>query len=274
MYRLAPALPGICGRVLRESTDRENAAIVIWKFWVALSPVGDRLADTPTQLRLVWGGLRVVRDYGRMTRDELWRSIDAERRALIEQLEPLSTIGWAKPSLCSGLTVREVLAHMTVCGAVSAPRWFLGVLRARFDFDKQVHDRLREQLGTDQQDTLARFRSTLGSRTSPPLPVVALLGEMVVHGEDIRRPLGLTRAYPQPTLDALLSYYAGTDQVVIAKKRVAGLRLEATDSGITVGHGEPVRGTSIALIMAMTGRQAYCAELSGPGVSVLKDRCL
>lgn len=35
-----------CGRVLRESTGRGSAAIVIWKFWVALSPVGDRLTGT------------------------------------------------------------------------------------------------------------------------------------------------------------------------------------------------------------------------------------
>lgn len=208
-----------------------------------------------------------------MRRDALWRSIDAERQALVEQLDPLDRTAWSTPSLCAGLSVREVLAHMTVSGAVSAPRWFLGVLRARFDFDKQVDDRLREQLGSDERDTLARFRSTLGSRTSPPLPAVALLGEMVVHGEDIRRPLGLSRAYPRPTLDALLSYYAGTDQVVIAKRRVVGLRLEATDSGITIGHGEPVRGTSLALIMAMTGRLPYCAELAGPGASVLADRC-
>ena len=113
---------------------------------------------------------------------------------------------------------------------------------------------------------------TVGSRTSPPLPALALLGEMVVHGEDIRRPLGLERDYPQSTLDALVRYYAGTDQVVIAKKRIQGLRLEAADSDVRVGWGELVRGSSLALIMAMTGRGAYCAELSGSGASVLAQR--
>lgn len=39
----APITGHFCGRVLRESTDPANAAIVIWKFWVALSPVEDRL---------------------------------------------------------------------------------------------------------------------------------------------------------------------------------------------------------------------------------------
>ncbi|GGF03270.1 maleylpyruvate isomerase family mycothiol-dependent enzyme [Mycetocola zhadangensis] len=208
----------------------------------------------------------------RTKRQLVWRRIEEERAVLADNLESLSPAQWAVPSLCTGLSVREVLAHLTVSGTVSGPQWFLGVLRARFDFDQQVVDRLQEQLGSSPSETLNRFRRTVGSRTSPPLPAIALLGEMVVHGEDIRRPLGLVRDYPRPVLDALLRYYAGTDQVVIAKKRIDGLRLEADDSDVTVGHGQPVRGSSVALIMAMTGRGAYCADLSGAGVPVLAGR--
>jgi hypothetical protein len=104
------------------------------------------------------------------------------------------------------------------------------------------------------------------------LPQLALLGEMVVHGEDIRRPLGLVRDYPRETLTSLVRYYAGSDLVVLARKRVRGLRLEADDSDIAVGTGEVVCGSTLALIMAMTGRGVYCAELSGPGASVLLAR--
>jgi uncharacterized protein (TIGR03083 family) len=208
-----------------------------------------------------------------MKREELWRSIDGERGALADELQTLDLPGWSTASLCEGLSVREVLAHMTVSGAVSGPQWLRGVLRARFDFDRQVADRLREQLGSSPEDTLAKFRGTIGSRVSPPLPVAALLGEMVVHGEDIRRPLGLRRDYPQPVLDLLLRYYASSDMVVVAKKRIRGLSLESTDSGVTVGNGESVRGSSVALVMAMTGRRVYCDELSGTGARVLADRC-
>jgi uncharacterized protein (TIGR03083 family) len=205
-------------------------------------------------------------------RNMAWKSIDVEREARATQLADLDESRWRTPSLCAGLTVREVLAHLTVSGAVSGPRWFAGVVRAGFDFDKQVDDRLREQLGATAEETLSRFRATIGSRTSPPLPRLAVLGEIVVHGEDIRRPLGLVRDYPAATLSALLRYYAGTDQVVIAKKRVRGLRLEAADTGVTIGEGDAVRGRSLALIMAMTGRGAYCAELSGSGVPELAAR--
>ncbi|WP_246165403.1 maleylpyruvate isomerase family mycothiol-dependent enzyme [Arthrobacter yangruifuii] len=202
----------------------------------------------------------------------VWPSIDVERQALADDLAQVDEPLWSVPSLCVGLSVREVLAHLTVSGAVSGPRWFAGVLRARFDFDKQVDDRLREQLGASPAETLSRFRATIGSRTSPPLPRLALLGETVVHGEDIRRPLGLIRDYPAITLSSLLRYFAGTDQIVIARKRVRGLRLEAFDTGVTLGEGDVVRGSTLALIMAMTGRDAYYAELTGAGVAELSAR--
>jgi uncharacterized protein (TIGR03083 family) len=207
-----------------------------------------------------------------MRTHHLWPDIDAERSALADQLADLTDEQWATPSLCTGLSVREVVAHLTVSGALSGPRWLAGVLRARFDFDAQVDRRLREQLGRDRAETLARFRATVGSRTSPPLPRPALLGEVIVHGEDVRRPLGLRRAHPPAVLATVARYYAGTDQVVPARSRVRGLRLLADDGPFTAGDGPEVRGSTLALIMAMTGRRAYLPDLTGPGVAQLAAR--
>ncbi|WP_424466879.1 maleylpyruvate isomerase family mycothiol-dependent enzyme [Pseudoclavibacter helvolus] len=202
----------------------------------------------------------------------MWSSVDAERRSLTADLASMETSQWSTPSLCAGLSVREVLAHMTVSGAVSGPNWFAGVVRARFDFDQQVVDRLREQLGRDGADTLRQFAATVGSRVSPPLPRLALLGEMVVHGEDIRQPLGIQRTYPPAVLAALLRYYASTNQVVVAKKRVRGLKLEANDQNVVVGRGDTVRGPTLALVMAMVGRSTFLPQLTGPGASILAER--
>ncbi len=151
-------------------------------------------------------------------------------------------------------------------------RWLAGVIRCRFDFDRQVAIRLAEQLGAAPADTLARFRRVVASTTKPPLPVVAMLGEAVVHGEDIRRPLGVRRDPPIATLTRLAEYYAGSDLVVVAKGRVGGLRLAATDGPFATGSGPLVSGRTLALIMAMTGRTAYCDELDGDGVEVLRAR--
>ncbi|MCO6749903.1 maleylpyruvate isomerase family mycothiol-dependent enzyme [Streptomyces sp. IpFD-1.1] len=205
--------------------------------------------------------------------DPIWASIHAERAALAADLAGLTEEQWATPSLCSGLTVREVLAHLTASASLNAVRWMAGVIRCRFDFDRQVAVRLAEHLGTTPAETLERFRSVVASTTKPPLPVVAMLGETLVHGEDIRRPLGLRRDHPVGVVTRVAAYYQGSDQVVVARSRVAGLRLVADDGPFTSGTGPLVSGSTLALVMAMTGRTACCDDLDGEGVELLRSRC-
>ncbi|MFC3764671.1 hypothetical protein, partial [Tenggerimyces flavus] len=50
------------------------------------------------------------------------------------------------------------------------------------------------------------------------------------------------------------------------------LRLEATDGPFATGAGPLVRGSTLALTMAMAGRVAVCADLTGAGASTLVDR--
>jgi hypothetical protein len=54
-------------------------------------------------------------------------------------------------------------------------------------------------------------RSLRRVQRSPPVPIVAVLGETIVHGEDIRRPVGTERDYPVTTLTTLADYYQGSD---------------------------------------------------------------
>lgn len=100
-----------------------------------------------------------------------------------------------------------------------------------------------------------------------------MLGETLVHGEDIRRPLGLRRDHPVEAVTRVAAYYQGSDQVVVARSRVAGLRLVADDGPFTSGTGPLVSGPTLALVMAMTGRTACCDDLDGEGVELLRSRC-
>ncbi|WP_141579136.1 maleylpyruvate isomerase family mycothiol-dependent enzyme [Actinomadura sp. WMMA1423] len=209
---------------------------------------------------------------GGQTRAGLWALVHAERAALAADLADLPEPRWATPSLCAGLSVREVLAHLTAAANLGPARWLAGVIRCRFDFDKQVVMRLNEQLGSSPAETLDRFGRAVTSTVKPPLPIMAMLGETVVHGEDIRRPLGIRREYPIATLTPLAEYYRGSDQVVLAKGRIEGLRLAATDGPFATGAGPLVSGSTLALIMAMTGRADYCDELDGDGVATLRER--
>jgi uncharacterized protein (TIGR03083 family) len=201
-----------------------------------------------------------------------WWLIHAERAFLAADLAELTEQRWATRSLCDLFTVREVLAHLTAGASLSPVRWMAGVIRCRFDFDRQVAMRLAEHMGATPAETLARFRRVIASTTKPPVAVVAMLGETIVHGEDIRRPLGIERDYPVTTLTAVASYYQGSDLPVNTKKRAGGLRLTATDGPFAAGAGPQVSGTTLALVMAMAGRAPYCDELDGDGVAILRER--
>ncbi|GAB7065538.1 hypothetical protein JCM12681A_72480 [Streptomyces mexicanus] len=148
----------------------------------------------------------------------------------------------------------EVLAHLTAGASLNAVRWMAGVIRCRFDFDKQVAMRLAEQVGRTPAETLERFRRVVPSTTKPPLPAIAMLGESIVHGEDIRRPLGIRRAYPTEVVTRVAEYYQGSDLVVVAKGRIDGLQLVADDGPFTTGSGPLVSGPTLALIPHARGR--------------------
>jgi uncharacterized protein (TIGR03083 family) len=203
----------------------------------------------------------------------IWPLVHAERAALAADLADLTAEQWATPSLCTGLTVREVLAHITAGASLNPVRWLAGVIRCRFDFDKQVAMQLARQLGATPAETIDRFRSVLTSTTKPPLPTLAMLGETIVHAQDIRRPLGIRRDYPIETLTRVAEYYQGSDLPVLTKRRIGGLRVAATDGSFNTGSGPLVSGTTLALIMAMTGRSAYCDALHGDGAATLRERC-
>ncbi|MFF1275833.1 maleylpyruvate isomerase family mycothiol-dependent enzyme [Streptomyces marokkonensis] len=203
----------------------------------------------------------------------VWPLIRTERAALAADLAELTDQQWSTPSLCAGLSVREVLAHLTAGASLNAVSWMAGVIRCRFDFDKQVAMRLAEQLGATPGETLERFRRIVPSTTKPPLPAIAMLGETIVHAEDIRRPLGIRREYPIDVVTRTADYYQGSDLVVVAKGRIGGLGLVADDGPFRTGSGPLVSGRTLSLVMSMTGRASYCDDLEGDGVELLRSRC-
>ena len=101
---------------------------------------------------------------------------------------------------------------------------------------------------------------------------MAMLGEIVVHGEDIRRPLSLAHQPPEAALVALADSYKVSNLLTGAKRRIAGLRLRATDADWQYGEGPEVSGPMTSLILAMTGRTAALGDLTGEGLPTMRAR--
>jgi uncharacterized protein (TIGR03083 family) len=198
--------------------------------------------------------------------------IHAERRALADDLASIDDAAWDTESLCTGWTVRDVLAHMTATAKMTPPAFLGRIVTSGFSLTKLQSKDIAVERGTSGADALARFTAEIGSTSHPPGPVDSWLGETIVHGEDIRRPLGITHQYATDALVRVATFYKGSNIIIGAKKRVAGLTLRATDADWTAGEGPEVSGPITSIIMAMTGRKPAIADLSGDGVATLSSR--
>lgn len=127
-----------------------------------------------------------------------WALIHGERKALLDDLEGVGAAPgvWGTRSLCTEWDVHQVLGHMLSTAMMTPPRFIGEMARAGFRFPKFADAGVAAWTKATPQETIAAFRAVQDRTTSPPGPVDAMLGEAVVHPEDIRRPLGLRRVYP------------------------------------------------------------------------------
>ena len=202
---------------------------------------------------------------------DVWELVHHERVALLRDLAVLDEAQWEVPSLSDGWTVREVAAHLVDNARTTPMRIIVAMALARFNFDRQNAMGVERELGQTAADTLEGLREVAHRRSGPPAPLDSRLVEEVVHGEDIRRPLGITRSYPVETVERSLRYQARTSVGLGGgKQRIAGVRLRATDADIVIGDGPEVHGPALSLLLVASGRNAALPDLDGPGLTALK----
>jgi uncharacterized protein (TIGR03083 family) len=208
-----------------------------------------------------------------MLNGDVWDVIHAERKTLADDLATLTAAQWATPSLCGGWTVSDALAHMTATAKMTPPLFFGKLVTSGFSFTKLQSRDIAAEKGASTAETLARFAAEVNSSSHPPGPNDSWLGETLVHSEDIRRPLGIVHSYPSDAATQVANFYKGSNLLIGAKTRIAGVTLRATDADWQHGEGPEVSGPIMSLVMAMTGRKAPLDDLSGDGVATLASRC-
>lgn len=203
---------------------------------------------------------------------DIWPTIHAERRALADDLAGLDNAQWQTQSLCTEWTVHDVLAHQLSAAHMTPPKFFVKFAAAGFNFDKFAAKEVARQGAGGPAATLAAFRAAFDRTSAPPGPKTTWLGEAIVHGEDIRRPLGIAHTYPMDAVTRTIAFYADSNAIIGGRNRVAGLTLTATDADFSIGSGPEVSGPALALLLAASGRKSALDELTGPGVDELRHR--
>lgn len=206
-------------------------------------------------------------------KDDVDVRVHAERARLLEVLERLDDGQWRAPSLCAGWTVRDLVVHLLMPYEVSAPRFLLMMLRARFDFDRAA-DRWATRDTRTPDGVVAGLRATEGRRFGVPgAPAEAPLSHLVIHAEDVYRPLGIpSPTSPENAAIALGQLMSPGNRSTLVPGLVDGLAFSATDTDASFGAGPRVSGPATALLTTVAGRTAALPELTGDGLDVLRAR--
>ncbi|MFB8891674.1 maleylpyruvate isomerase family mycothiol-dependent enzyme [Microbacterium plantarum] len=202
----------------------------------------------------------------------LWSLIHTERQRLYDQTRSLTAEQWQSPALVGSWTLEQTIAHLAAGAEQSIAAWLRSVIAARFDFELHKERGVVTRLGASPAETLARYERAIRNRRRAAGPLMAGLGEVLIHGEEIRRPVGIPDEVPAQTAAATLQWFARHDFTEYSRSRAQGLRLIADDAATEIGEGAQVRGRALPLLVALSGRPVLPGELQGPGAAVLIDR--
>jgi uncharacterized protein (TIGR03083 family) len=202
---------------------------------------------------------------------EVWPLVHAERAALVDDVSALDDEQWQERSLCPGWTVHDVAAHLLDSARTTRVGFVVAMVRSRFDFDRCNAEGVQRWRGSSPGETLSWLRESVTRTSTPPVPLDSRLVEEVVHGEDIRRPLGLSHAYePEAVVRALHLQARTPARFGGGKELLDRVRLSAVDADVSIGQGLEVEGPVLSLLLAVCGRRVAVDDLHGPGVAVLR----
>ncbi|MBK8756383.1 MAG: maleylpyruvate isomerase family mycothiol-dependent enzyme [Actinomycetales bacterium] len=201
----------------------------------------------------------------------IWDDIAAERRANADVLDGLTDEQWTVPSLCGEWTIRSLAGHMIVPFTVTTAKFGLAMLRARGNFDKANDALACQQARRPTRELAELLRANAESHFTPPgSGPLAPLTDTLIHGQDLRLPLGIEDRRPTERWAQSLAFLVTpAAQRGFVPTTLPSVRIAADDVDLTHGEGDLVTGPAWALSMALTLRPAALSHLRGPGLPAL-----
>ncbi|WP_415950808.1 maleylpyruvate isomerase family mycothiol-dependent enzyme [Streptomyces sp. KLOTTS4A1] len=192
--------------------------------------------------------------------EERWQIVDRERESLAALLEGLSPEEWERPTQCGDWRVRDVAAHIAIAAHTTYPWALREYVRARGNSDRLIHDTAVRAAERPVAEITADLRAIARSRrTVPGTTVREAVIDLLVHGQDIARALGIARTMePRAARDAAERVW--TMRFPPRPWPLPKARLVATDIDWARGEGPEIRGPMQALLLLLTGRTAAAEE--------------
>lgn len=202
-----------------------------------------------------------------------------QREGFIATVAGLTPEQWLAPSLCAGWRAIDVAAHLAWAPVQGPGAGAVAFIRYGLSLNRTIARSAVAWSARGPAAILAQLKDNARTGAGPiGRPPVVALADAVLHGLDVRRPLGLPGQVPAESLAPLADLALGTSwplNTVVggdARRRVAGLRLVATDTGWAHGDGPEVQGRAEAMLLMLYGRATHPGELTGPGAATLLAR--
>lgn len=206
-------------------------------------------------------------------REWVFAAVADGRRSIATLIEGLDPDQLAMPSLCAGWDVKTVAAHLV--SDFTDGFWGFLVSGIRHgSIDRGIDALARRRAQASAAEIAATLRDRADFHLSPPLTgPLSGLTDVLVHGADIRLPLGLPhRPDPQQVARVLDFLTSRTQFGFFPHSRLRGIALHDEDTGRTWGEGQPITGPGVALMLAVCGRTVAFDQLSGAGLAVLRSQ--
>ena len=207
--------------------------------------------------------------------DTTWELVAAERISLADLFATFSAEQWEAASLCTEWRVRDVVAHLAMTpAALPTVRTMLKALAVNRGHLWAAGRDVAVAYGARQQDRLVDDLRRDAPLHTKPIFVSAdnILLDLLVHGQDITVPLGITRPTTPTAGQISLRRLWAMGWPFHARRRWSDVTLKAEDCDWSGGQGPEVRGPAAAILLLLTGRTGALDQLHGPGVEIVRRR--
>ena len=203
----------------------------------------------------------------------MFAAVADERRSIATLVEGLDADQLATPSLCAGWDVKTVAAHL-VSDFTDGFWGFLASGVRNGNIDRGIDALARRRAQASAAEIAETLRRRADFRLSPPVTgPLSGLTDVLVHGADMRIPLGLPHQPDPQHVARVLDFLTSRTQFgFFPHRRLRGIALRDEDTGRTWGEGRVITGPGVALMLAVCGRTVAIDGLSGPGTPVLVSR--
>lgn len=203
--------------------------------------------------------------------DTYWAAVTSMRLQVADFLAELNLDDWDAASLCEQWRIRDVAGHLSCVPTITTWQLLAAAPRARFDMNT-INTTIARRYGSAEPSTIvAWLRDHADSRrTAKVLDTRNSLFDIIVHSQDISIPLGRSFSIDPDLAAEGLRRVWSMGIPFRARKRFAGMAIQADDADLRLGSGREIRGPALALLLLATGRtDVALPQLSGDGLDTL-----